>query len=155
MVTETMIFRKALDTDIPMILALQTKVFCGEQKIPAGDIREFLNRNPMLWCAAACNTVVGTAAAWEEAGALHWGRFAVEADCRGQGIGRRLARLSFDDIFAQGFEQVYMEAREVTAKMVCAMGGRVCGETVPFYVGTITPVVLKREDYLQGGAVKL
>lgn len=150
-----MIFRRAQDADIPMILALQTKVFNGEQRIPAGDIREFLNRNPMLWCAALGDTVVGTAAAWEEAGSLHWGRFAVETDYRGNGIGRRLARLSFDDIFAQGFEQVYMEAREVTAKMVCAMGGRISGETVPFYVGTVTPVILKREDYLQGRAVKL
>lgn len=40
-----------------------------------------------------------------------------------------------------------MEAREITAKMVCKMGGQMVGEPRPFYAGTVTPVILKKAKY--------
>ena len=56
-------------------------------------------------------------------------------------------RKFFDDLFAEGEEELYMEGREVTVKLVTGMGGKIVGETVPFYAGTITPMILRREDY--------
>ena len=38
---EELIFRRAQDADMPQILAPQTKVFHGEQKIPSNDIAIF------------------------------------------------------------------------------------------------------------------
>lgn len=45
------------------------------------------------------------------------------------------------------FEEIYMEAREVTVAIICRLGGQVAGKPVPFYKGTVTPVRLHRDDY--------
>ena len=70
----------------------------------------------------------------EENGVLHWGRFVTNSRYRGLHIGTQLARRCFDDLFSQGYTQVYMEAREVTVKMIVNMGGEITGETVPFFL---------------------
>lgn len=144
---ETIIYRGAFDADIPQILDLQTRIFNGEQGIPAGEVGEFLAKKPMLWCALKDGAVVSAVAAWEEEKVLHWGRFVTEQAYRGKYIGTRIAQLSFDELFSKGYGEVYMEAREATVRMVCKMGGQIVGEPVPFYEGTITPVILRREDY--------
>ena len=144
---ENIIFRQAVREDMPQIMKLQTDVSNGEQKIPAKDINGFLDKNPQCWCAVLNGVVIGTAAAWRENGEIHWGRFAIHPDYRGHHIGTRIARLSFDDLFALGIEEIRMEARDITAKMVCRMGGLTVGNPQQFYMGTITPVVLKRSSY--------
>lgn len=144
---ENIVFRKASERDIPRILELQRTVFNGEQNIPAGEIPAFLARKPQCWCAVCGDQIVGTVAAWKEDGVMHWGRFVTSPDYRGRHIGQRIARLSFDELFAQGVQEIHMEAREITTRIVCKMGGKITGEPRPFYVGTITPVVLKKSDY--------
>ncbi len=144
---EKIVFRQATERDIPLILELQKSVFSGEQKIPAGEIPAFLEKKPQCWCAVCGGQIVGTAAAWKEDGTVHWGRFATSPDYRRRRIGLRLAQMSFEDLFSQGIDEIYMEAREITAGMVCRMGGRITGEPQPFYVGTVTPVTLRKEDY--------
>lgn len=66
---------------------------------------------------------------------------------RGRHIGSRLARFSFDDLFAMGVDRIHMDARETTVRIVCGMGGRIVGEPAAFYRGTVTPVVLERHAY--------
>lgn len=121
---ENIVFRKATEKDMPQIIDLQTKIFNGEQKIPSGDISEFLARKPQCWCAAVGALVIGAVAAWEEDNVMHWGRFVINADYRGHHIGTKIARMSFDDLFAQGIDEIYMDARDITAKMVCQIGER-------------------------------
>ena len=65
----------------------------------------------------------------------------------GRHIGSRLARFSFDDLFAMGVDSIRMDARETTVRIVCGMGGRIVGEPAAFYRGTVTPVVLERHAY--------
>jgi len=144
---ENIVFRKATEKDLPQIINLQTRIFNGEQKIPSGDISEFLDRKPQCWCAVLNNIVIGAVAAWKENNAVHWGRFVTDPDYRGNRIGTQIAQMSFDDLFAQGVEEIYMEARAVTAEIVCNMGGQIIGEPEPFYVGTITPVILRKSNY--------
>ena len=144
---ENVTFRKARSADIPQIIELQKRVFNGEQKIPADDIEGFLAKNPLLWCAVYNGRIISAAAAWEEDGVLHWGRFVTESGFRGKHIGTQMAQFSFDDIFSQEYQEVSMEAREITAKMVCKLGGQIAGEAVPFYAGTMTPVILKKVNY--------
>ena len=48
-----------------------------------------------------------------------------------------------------GVDKVYMDARDATVKIVCGMGGRVVGESYKFYEGNVTPVVLKKKDYVR------
>lgn len=149
---ESVVFRKAAESDMEEVLRLQTEIFSGEQNIPAGDIAHFLERRPQCWIAVMDGAVVGAAAAWEEDGLTHWGRFVMKKECRGQSIGTRLAEFSFRELFSQPVDEIYMEAREITRDLVCGMGGRVVGEPVAFYRGTITPVVLRREDFLRQNA---
>ena len=49
--------------------------------------------------------------------------------------------------------QMYMEAREVTVKMIVNMGGEITGETVPFFAGTVTPLILKKESYYKSAGL--
>ena len=51
-------------------------------------------------------------------------------------------------VFDQGVDAIYMEARDITVAIVQKMGGRVTGEPVPFYEGTVTPVMLEKERFL-------
>ena len=64
-----------------------------------------------------------------------------------------ISRRCFDDLFSQGYTQIYMEAREVTVKMIVNMGGEITGETVPFFAGTVTPLILKKESYYKSAGL--
>ncbi|GGP10685.1 hypothetical protein [Oceanobacillus neutriphilus] len=70
---ENIVFRKAMEKDLPQILDLQTKIFNGEQKIPSEAISEFLAKKPQCWCAVFNDMVIGAVAAWEEDNVVHWG----------------------------------------------------------------------------------
>lgn len=140
-------FRRAVKEDWPQIMELQTSIFHGEQGIPLDDIAGFFDRDPQCWCAVLDDTVIGAVAAWNENGVLHWGRFVIHPDYRGHHIGTQMARLSFDDLFSLGVTELYMEARDITAKIVCRMGGQIVGEPQPFYIGTITPIILRKYNY--------
>ena len=143
-----MIYRRARFTELEKIIALQSNIFHTEQGIPEDDVNEFLSRNPICWCAEQDGEICGTAIAWKADGIVHWGRFVVIPSMRGRKIGPKLARYSFEDLFEQGVEEIYMTARDTTVKIVCNMGGEITGKPVPFYDGKVTPVVLKRENYL-------
>ena len=144
---ESIVYRRAEERDLPQILDLQTKIFNGEQEIPAGAVGEFLKKKPKCWCAELDGAIIGAVAAWRENGGVHWGRFVTDPAYRGRRIGTQIARVSFDDLFSQGVEEIHMEAREAAVRIVCKMGGRIVGEPKLFYVGTITPVILKKSEY--------
>lgn len=74
-------------------------------------------------------------AAWQEGSETHWGRFVVLPAFRGRHIGSRLARFSFDDLFAMGVDRIHMDARETTVRIVCGMGGRIVGRARPRSTG--------------------
>jgi hypothetical protein len=42
-----------------------------------------------------------------------------------------------------------MDARDITAKIICKMGGKIIGKSIPFYEGTVTPIVLYKNDFLK------
>ena len=139
--------KRAMLQDMEAILELQVSVFEGEQKIPSELICSPGDNFLQWWCALEETNIVGAVAAWHENGQVHWGRFAVDPKCRGHQIGTRLARFSLEDLFSRGFDEIYMEAREVTVKIICGMGGTVAGEPTKFYEGTITPVTVTRNNY--------
>lgn len=145
----TLVFRKATDEDIDEINQLQVEIFNGEQNIPPEEIPLSGKAVPQWWCALQNGSVVGAVAAWQEHDQTHWGRFITRPDCRGMQIGTRLARFSFDELFSQQIEEVYMDARDATVKIICRLGGQIIGEPYAFFEGTVTPVVLRKEDYLK------
>lgn len=103
--------------------------------------------SPQWWCAFLGPTMVGAVAAWKDKDQVHWGRFATKQNCRGQHIGTKLARFSLEDLFSQKIEEIYIDAREATVKIICNMGGEIMGEPTVFYEGTVTPLILCKKAY--------
>lgn len=145
----TLLLRKARPDDMDAIIALQIDVFHKEQLIPLDIVTAFTTMNPQCWVAELDGVIVGTAAAWHEGGHLHWGRFIVTKALQGRHIGTKLAAFTFAELFAQGIDSIFMEARDTTVAIVSKMGGTVAGEPVPFYKGTVTPVWLTKEAFAQ------
>ena len=141
------IFRKAAAAEMAEIMRFETAVFTGEQGIPSDMIALPPERKPQWWCAADGARVIGTVAAFEENGEVHMGRFAVRPDCRGRRIGPRLVRYAMEDLFSQGVAEFHMEARDVTVKILRALGGEVTGEPFAFYAGMVTPMIMRREHF--------
>ncbi len=145
---ENLVLRKAVPADMESIKSLQLDTFFGEQCIPKKDVVAPFDRSDVQWwCAVSQDQLLGAVAAWPESGQYHWGRFAVSPKSRGRHIGTGLAKFSLEDLFSQGVSEIHMEARETTVKIICNLGGKVVGPAVEFYKGTVTPVVVKREDY--------
>ena len=142
------ILRDATSADMDKILKLQIAVFAGEQRIPAEGVPLSPALNPHWWCAELDGKIAAAVAAWQEDGLTHWGRFAVQPHLRGQHIGTALARRSVEDLFSEGVDAIYLTARESTVHIFCNMGGVITGEPEPFFEGTVTPVILRKENYV-------
>ncbi len=144
---DNLILRKAYIKDMEEILQLQIDVFEGEQRIPSELIPLPEEKSPLWWCALIGNTIVGAVAAWKEDNQIHWGRFATRQNYRGLHIGTKLARYSLEDLFSQQIEEIYMDARDATVKIICNMGGEIIGKPIEFYDGTVTPIVLIEKEF--------
>ena len=127
---------------------LLEEVFTYEQNIPVElhNINEDLE--PIWWYAKIDSEIVGIVASWIEKDEWHWGRFATNKRLRGLGIGKKLAIFSLNEIFNLGAEKISIEAREVTVGILKKLGGKVVGEPINFYGDSVTPMVLKRHDFL-------
>ncbi len=144
---DNLILRKAYIKDMEEILQLQIDVFEGEQRIPSELIPLPEEKSPLWWCALIGTTIVGAVAAWKEENQIHWGRFATRQNYRGLHIGTKLARYSLEDLFSQQIEEIYMDARDATVKIICNMGGEIIGKPIEFYDGTVTPIVLIEKEF--------
>ena len=133
---DEIVLRKADPFEMEEIIRFETAVFTGEQGIPAELIGAVLGAR-----------VVGTVASYEENGVVHMGRFAVRSEHRGQRIGPKLVKYAMEDLFAQGVQEIHMEARDVTVKILLALGGEVTGEPFLFYGDMVTPMVMRRERF--------
>lgn len=138
-------YRRAEEEERIAAVQLESDIFHNEQGIPVDT--DFLKRNPVFWVAEENGVMIGTVASWQIHGETHWGRFAVKPAYRGKGVGFALARFCFEDLFSQGTEVIYMEARDATVKIFTSMGGAITGEPVMFFGRSETPLTIKREDF--------
>ena len=143
--------RRANDEEIPQIITIQTEIFSGEQNIPAEIIDSFLSNRPICWVAEQKGTIIGSIASWEENDGIHLGRFVVLPQFRGQKIGTKLLNHAVLELFNSKIEIIYMEARDSTARMVRALGGRDTGKPFNFYLGNVTPMVLEKNAFMRDG----
>ena len=144
---DNLILRKAGLKDMEDIMQLQIDVFEGEQRIPSELIPLPEDKSPRWWCALIGTTLVGAVAAWNENSQIHWGRFATRQNYRGLHIGTKLAQYSLEDLFSQQIEEIYMDARDATVKIICNMGGKIVGKPIEFYDGTVTPIILCENEF--------
>lgn len=149
------VFMRAGAERMEALVRLQTAVFHGEQGIPAEEIAAFTAYDPVCWCAVTPDGAPAAAvAAWQEGGQTHMGRFVTHPDLRGRHLGTALLRFALGDLFAGGTEAVYAEARDETVRIAAAMGGAVIGAPTLFCGDSVTPIVIRREDYLAAAAGK-
>ena len=156
---DDLMIRRATEEEIPQIIDIQTEIFSGEQNIPAEIIDSFLSNRPTCWVAVQNGRIVGSIASWEENDEIHLGRFVVIPQFRGQKIGTKLLNHAVHELFNGSIETIYMEARDSSAKMVRAIGGRDTGKPFNFYLGDVTPMVLEKTAYMryenrQGGVCR-
>ena len=130
-------------------IKLAVEVFTKEQSIPANLVPLKKDLEPIWWCARIGEDIVGVTAGWIENNEWHWGRYAVDKRLRGIGIGKKLAMFSLNDIFNIGAEEIYSEARDITVKMLRKLGCEIVGEPVNFYGDSVTPIIIKKSDFIQ------
>jgi predicted GNAT family N-acyltransferase len=125
---------------------LMVKVFTLEQDVPADylPVREHPQKSWGIWDK---NELIALSIAWKEDDLWHWGRYAVDPDWRGKGLGKQLAYQSLKDLFDIGVEEIHIDARDITLKLLSQFGAKVVGETFDFY-GPVTPMRLYVRDFL-------
>ena len=129
------------------VMALNIATFTGEQGIPADMIAIPETQRPRWWCVFLGDRLVGTVAGYYDGDDFHMGRFAVDPALRGHRIGKQLVEYAFTDAFASGIERVDMECRDVTVRILLAMGARISGESFEFFGAQVTPMVMLKQDY--------
>ena len=148
-----MILRKAAEADLGTVLTLAQNVFEQEQQIPRSLTDIPAEKRPQWWCAETNGAIVATLVAYVENDVWHMGRLTVAQELRGQGIAPRLIRFALEDLFEQGVEELHMEARTAVVRILETFGAEITGEAVPFYVGTITPLCLKKDRFYASTAI--
>jgi DNA-binding MarR family transcriptional regulator/predicted GNAT family N-acyltransferase len=133
--------------DSAMELLIQT--FSNEQNIPGQLVPLSKSKSPRWWCVRVGEEVLGAVAAWKESGQWHWGRFAVDKNFRGLGIGKTMAIESITELFTGAADKIIIEARDITVGIIQKLGGKQTRPPFDFYGEPVTPMVLEKEAFLQ------
>ena len=142
-----MVICRAEEKDMAQIMALVTDVFTGEQGIPAEMHPIARERQPVWWCLCDGERIAGAAAAYLDEGRWQMGRICIAPDVRGCGWGEKLLRHALGDVFAMGADEVHMEARDATVRIVLRLGGEIAGAPFAFFGADCTPLVVRREKF--------
>lgn len=132
------------------VYPLIEKIFHKEQNIPK-DLIPLAYRKQRWWCIEENNKILGVVAIWKKGSQWHWGRLAVHQDHRGLGLGKKLIKKSLDDLFQMGIDNVKIDARALTVKMILQKGGEITGEKDDFFGMSITPMKINKKSYSQNG----
>ena len=117
--------RRAEQAEMQAVLAFAAKIFADEQQIP----RE-MN-------------------VYREGGRWHMGRITVAPSLRGQHRGTFLMKSVLTEVFTQGVDEIFLEARDATVHILRGFGAQIAGEPFTFYRGRVTPILLKRADFVR------
>lgn len=126
--------------------ALLFDTFCTGQNIPPGLLPVAPEHESKWWIARSGELLLGVAASWRVDGIWHWGRFAVDSKYRRLGVGQRLALASLRELLVDS-DEVIIEARETTVKIISRLGGKTSGPPVDFYGAPVTPMRLVKDEF--------
>lgn len=129
-------------------IKLATEVFTDEQNIPSELVPVNEELKPIWWCARVGEDIIGVTAAWSEKNKWHWGRFAVDKRVRGIGIGNKIAMFSLQEIFNIGADEIFIEARDITLRMLEKLRCEVVGEAENFYGEPVTPIIIQKCSFI-------
>lgn len=138
--------------DAAMELEIQT--FSIEQNIPSRLVPLSKSKRPKWWCARVGQDVIGAVASWEDSGQWHWGRFAVDKNFRGLGIGKSMAVESITALFTRETDKIIIEARDIAVKIIRKLGGKQTSPPFDFFGDPVTPMELEKEAFFRNIASK-
>lgn len=130
-------------------MELVVQVFSGEQNIPSRLVPVSKSKSPKWWCVRVGEDVIGAAAAWKESEQWHWGRFAIDKNLRGIGIGNRLAVESITALLTIHTDKIIIEARDITVGIIEKLGGKQSRPLFDFFGEPVTPMIIDKEAFLQ------
>lgn len=133
---------------------LLLETFYDEQQIPDKLIEIPDKYESKWWIARSGEYLLGTVAFWQENNQCHWGRFAVNPDYRGLGIGKKLALKSLHECFQENNE-VIIEARDTTVRIISKLGGKITGDAFDFYGMAVTPMRITLQEFEQAQIERL
>ena len=132
--------------DMAEILALTEQVFADEQAIPRELIPIPAEQEPRWWYIRQEGRIAATVALYRDGETWHMGRLAVAPGLRGGHIATQLLEVAIPAAFATGIDVIRTDCRDTTVHILRKFGGEIAGKTEVFFIGNITPVVLKREN---------
>lgn len=141
--------RRAAEADMDAVLAFAAQIFADEQGIPREMNFIPAGKQPQWFCMEQNGRLVGTAAIYREGGMWHMGRITVAPALRGQHKGTFLLKSVLGEVFAQGVDEIFLEARDATVHILRGFGAEIVGEPFAFYRGNVTPILLKRADFVR------
>jgi len=130
-------------------MELLIKTFSVEQNIPENLVPIPPSKDPKWWCVRVGEDVLGAAAAWQDSGQWHWGRFAVDKNFRSLGIGKIMAFESITALFSGVTDKIVIEARDIAVGIIKKLGGEQTGAPFDFFGDPVTPMKLQKEDFLR------
>ena len=137
----------AIREDMPKVMELVINVFL-KQDIP-GELNYIPEeKRPKWWVIRSKQDIIGALALFIEDGKYHLGRLVIKEEERGKNLATKLVKEALDQIFLNDIDIIYMDARDITVKIMLKLGAKIVGDPRPFYKGLITPMVIKKEDYL-------
>ncbi|GAA0177178.1 bifunctional helix-turn-helix transcriptional regulator/GNAT family N-acetyltransferase [Clostridium sediminicola] len=142
------IFEKLSSNYYESAMNLVMDIFNKEQNIPKELIPISQKYLPMWWCIRIGEDIIGVVACWIENDMYHLGRIAIDKKFRKLGIGKKIIINSVEAIFRLGGEEIYLEARDITVKILQKIGGEIVADSVDFYGEPVTPVILKKSHYI-------
>lgn len=134
-------------TSVNSTLLFLEEVFSIEQNIPKELIPVKADQQKW-WAIKDGNQIVGTAAIWQINSEWHWGRLAIHEKLRGLGLGKKLVTQSLEESFQMGIETILIDARDITVDMILKLGGKIVGEKINFYGLPVTPMELRKRDFV-------
>ena len=136
----------ATEQDMADIMALVIRTFTEEQGIPAELIPIPAEKMPRWWCIRSDDGIAAAVALYRDGDKWHMGRLTVAPGLRGGHIATQLLETAIPAVFAMGIDTIHTDSRDATVHILQKFGGEVTGETDVFFNGSITPVVLRREN---------
>lgn len=106
--------RRAEQAEVQAVLAFAAQIFADEQQIPREMNVIPAEKQPQWFCMKQDGVLAGTAAVYREGGRWHMGRITVAPSLRGQHRGTFLMKSVLTEVFAQGVDEIFLEARDAT-----------------------------------------
>ncbi len=138
---------KATYNEYVLLEDISGEIFESEQGIPKSLTHIEDDKHPIWWYVLDNEIVVGTICAYFDNGECHMGRIAIIPSMRNRGIATKMIRQALEDLFSQGINIIYLEARDITVHMLEKMGGVVNGRAFEFYGDQCTPILIRKENY--------